>query len=62
MIPPAAEILLCRLELRWVFTVPELTAEALSCTRIVTMSPTRRARRSEVRLENRELGFHKEPG
>src|SRR5229473_1010304 len=60
--PPAALTELDRVDCRPVLTFPLATALAFSATRMVTMSPTRFARRSIARLTKRESGDHSDPG
>src|SRR5262245_51914334 len=60
--PPAALTELERVDCHCVLTSPLATALAFSATRIVTMSPTRFARRSIARFRKRESGDQSEPG
>src|SRR5205809_7003379 len=60
--PPAALTELERVDWRAVLTLPLATALAFSATRMVTMSPTRFARRSMASPRKRESGDHSDPG
>src|SRR5450755_3255472 len=62
VIPPRAVTEALALEVRAVCTLPELTADAFSATRTVTVSFTRLARRSRANSVNNAADDHREPG